>query len=157
MMYYRLTEGLNSVGKLIPESANILGYIKNPEKDYYLSIYKYTEDQKKAAEERIEEMKDGKSFKRDRGVKGIEDVVTNVIGFDFDDGANIDAARLDTIKTVERLLEQNIDVEDIHVSFSGGKGFSVVVNHDKNLTPEQHKHIAQAIAGDLPTDRKSVV
>ena len=153
MMYRRLTTGLNSVGQLIPETANVYDYITNPEKDYYLSIYKYNEQQKKDAEQRIEKVnkKTGELYQRDKGVEGIEDVVTNVLGFDFDSKDNIEIAKQDTITTVERLMSHNIDVEDIHVSFSGGKGFSVVVNHDTNLTPEQHKVLAQAIAGDLGT------
>lgn len=151
-MYQRLSTGLNSVGKLIPETANVYDFIKR-DQDYYLSIYKYNEKQKKDAEQKIEGVnkETGEVYLRDKGVEGIEDVVTNLIGFDFDDGNNIDKAKQDTIKTVERLLNQNIDVEDIHVSFSGGKGFSVVVYHDKELTPDQHKKLAVAIAGDLET------
>lgn len=152
MMYRRLTEGLSSVGRLIPANADVYDYIKNPEKDHYLSIYQYTADQKKMAEEKIEKTdKGGKPYKRDRGIEGIEDVVTNVIGFDFDDGKDIGRAQADTITTVQRLVDQHIDPEDINISFSGGKGFSVVVNHDKKLTPDQHKKLARAIAGDLPT------
>lgn len=153
MMYRRLTEGLSSVGKLIPANANVYNYIKNPDKDYYLSIYKYNEAQKKAAEQRIEKTnkKTGEVYERDQGVEGIEDVVTNVIGFDFDDGQDVGKAQADTIKAVQRLVDQGIDPEDINVSFSGGKGFSVVVQHDKEITPEQHKKLARAIAGDLQT------
>jgi len=153
-MYQRLSEGLNSVGKLIPENANVYNFIKK-DKDYYLSIYKYNEKQKKVAEEKIDavDKQTGEllGYQRDRGIEGIEDVVTNILGFDFDNGKNIEAAKQDTIKTVKRLTEQGIDVNDIQISFSGGKGFSVVVYHDKDLNPAQHKVIAESIAGDLDT------
>lgn len=156
MMYQRLTEGLNSIGKLIPDNSNIQDFLKK-DKDYYLSIYKYTEAHKKIAEEIIDaervdkETKQIIKYKRPRGIESIEDVITNILGFDFDDDANLEKAKQDTITTVERLMDNNIDIEDINVSFSGGKGFSIVVYHDKNLTPSQHRKIAEAIAGDLET------
>lgn len=147
MMYHRLSEGLNSVGKLIPENDNVYSYLKK-DKDYYLSIYKYNDKQKKQAEEIIEVEKDGQKIKRPRGIEGITDVVTNVLAFDFDD-KDLNKAKDDTITTVTRLMEHGFDYDDINVSFSGGKGFSVVVNHDKLINPETHRHIAEAIAGDL--------
>jgi len=156
MMYHRLTDGLYSIGKLIPETANVYDFIKK-DKDYYLSIYKYNEKHKQIAEEIIDAEKVDKDtkqvikYKRPRGIEGIEDVVTNIIGFDFDNKEDINKAKNDTITTVERLIDLNIDIEDIHVSFSGGKGFSVVVYHDKDITPEQHRKIAESVAGDLET------
>lgn len=155
MMYHRLSEGLNSIGKLIPENTDLSKLITK-DKDYYLSVYKYNEKQKADSEIMIEaEQQDEltgevKKYSRPKGVKGIEDVVTNIIGFDFD-GTDLELARQDTLTTVERLADQGIDIHAINVSFSGGKGFSVVVQHDSNLTPEQHKAIAQGIAGDLST------
>jgi replicative DNA helicase len=155
MMYHRLTDSLTSVGKLLPENVNIYDFI-NKDQDYYLSVYKYNEEQKLAAELMIDaEKQDDKGqiikFKRPQGVKGIEDVVTDIIGFDFDHKTDLDLAKADTITVVSRLIEQGIDVDDILVSFSGGKGFSVVVHHDKALTPEEHRTIAEGLAGDLQT------
>lgn len=153
MMYQRLSEGLNSVGKLIPVTANVYDFIKKKDKDYYLSIYKYNENQKKMSEEKVEKTnkETGEVYKRDRGIEGIEDVVTNIVGFDFDSGNDIEIAKRDTITTVQRLIQHGIPEDDILVSFSGGKGFSVVVNHDQDLTPEQHRKIAEGLAGDLAT------
>lgn len=152
MMYQRLSEGLNSVGKLIPVTADVTKLVKK-DKDYYLSIYKYTEAQKKLAEEKVEDTnkETGEVFKRDRGIKGVEDVVTNIIGFDFDSKEDIAKAQKDAVTTVERLMKHGIAENDIQISFSGGKGFSVVVLHDKDITPAQHRTIAEAVAGDLPT------
>lgn len=156
MMYYRLTDDLGSIGKLIPEDSNIYEFV-DLEKDHYLSVYKYSEDQKKDAEIIIDAEKMNKKtgevlkYKRPKGVKGIEDVVTNIIGFDLDHKTDLDRAKKDTITVVERLLQHGLEVDDIHVSFSGGKGFSVVVHHDKDLTPSEHRAIAEGIAGDLDT------
>lgn len=154
MMYQRLTDDLAAVGKLIPENANVYDHITK-DKDYYLSVYKYNEEQKKSAEEIIDavDKKTGEllGYKRDRGIKGIEDVYTNILGFDFDHQTNLDLAKADTITTVSRLIDSGIQIENIEVSFSGGKGFSIVVHHDKNLTPVEHRNIAEGIAGDLTT------
>jgi replicative DNA helicase len=155
-MYQRLTDGLEAIGKLIPENANVYDFI-NKDQDYYLSVYKYSEQQKLEAETIIDAEKLDKvtgkltKYKRIKGVKGVEDVVTNIIGFDFDHKTDLNLAKEDTIKVVERLIESGIDVNDVHVSFSGGKGFSVVVYHDKDLTPIEHKAVAEALAGDLGT------
>ena len=156
MMYYRLTDDLGAIGKLIPTNSNVYDYIKE-DHDYYLSVYQYNETQKKDAEVIIEAEKVDKKtgeifkYKRPKGVKGIEDVTTNILGFDLDHKTDLNLAKQDTIKVVERLIEYGIDVDDICVSFSGGKGFSVVVHHFQDLTPEEHRNIAEGIAGDLST------
>lgn len=156
MMYYRLTEGLNSVGKLIPENSDIYKFI-NKDQDYYLSVYKYNESQKIDAEKLITVEKTNKdtgqieSYQRMKGVEGIEDVKTNLLIFDFDHKTDLSIAKRDTIKVVERLIDSGLSVDDINVSFSGGKGFSVVLHHDKALNPNEHKALAEGLAGDLQT------
>lgn len=157
MMYYRLTKTLNDIGTFIPENSNVYDYIKS-DKDYYLSIYKYNENQKKQAEEIVDKEKEDKKtgkviqFKAPRGVSGINDVQTNVLVFDFDDEHDLNKAKEDTITLVKRLIENhNIDPDHINVSFSGGKGFSVVIKHNQTLDPKTHKDIAQSLAGDLVT------
>lgn len=156
MMYHRLTQGLSDVGKFIPETDDVYNYIKG-NKDYYLSIYKYNEEQKKLAEEIIEvedldNLGQKITYQRPRGVSGITDVETDLLIFDFDKENDLNKAKEDTITTVKRLVEEyDIDPDDLNVSFSGGKGFSVVIKHNESLTPERHKEIARAIAGDLST------
>ena len=146
MNYYRLTKSLNDIGIFISEDTNPFDVIETQDQDYYISIYKYTEEQKKAAEQIIE--KNG--YKRPAGVSGINDVVTNKLVFDFD-SQDLNKAKSDTSECVERLVENGVQVENINISFSGNKGFSVVVNHDQSLTPKQHKNLAKQIAGDLET------
>lgn len=148
-MYLRLTRNLNSIGKLIPETENPFNLI-NQDEDYYLSIYKYSEDQKKYATEIIEKVaKETKeAYTGPRGVSGILEVVTNKLVFDFD-SSDLEIARQSTITAYERLLEIGFKNKDIQVSFSGNKGFSIVIEHDQELTPKQHKAIGKSIAGDL--------
>lgn len=146
MNYYRLTKSLNDIGIFISEDTNPFDVIETQDQDYYISIYKYNEDQKNAAEQIIE--KNG--YKRPAGVSGINDVVTNKLVFDFD-SQDLNKAKSDTFECVERLIENGVQVENINISFSGNKGFSVVVNHDQTLTPKQHKKLAKQIAGDLET------
>src|SRR5690606_20660298 len=142
MKYYRLTKSLNDIGTFISEDTNPFDVIETQDQDYYISIYKYTEDQKKAAEQIIE--KNG--YKRPAGVSGINDVTTNKLVFDFD-SEDLNKAKTDTIECVNRLIENGVDVKNINISFYGNKGISVVVNHDRELTPKQHKSLAKQIAG----------
>lgn len=151
--YRRLTDGLDRVGKLIPANENPFNYVTDTKKDWYLSVYEYNEDHKKHAEKIVEKKskKTGKSFKREQGIEGIEDVVTNILVFDVDCKKDLDAARKDCVAICERLDSMGIPFESQNISFSGGKGFSVVVEHDKSLSPSEHINIAKEIAGDLET------
>lgn len=154
--YRRLTDGLNSVGKLIPANENPFKYISDRNKDWYLSVYKYNENHKKIAETKIQKEKNGKKFTRDKGVEGIEDVSTNLLIFDVDCKNDLEKARKDCIAICERLDSAGILFDKQNISFSGGKGFSVVVEHDQELTPSEHKAIAESIAQDLDTFDTSV-
>lgn len=155
--YRRLTDGLNRVGKLIPANENPYNYITDTSKDWYLSIYKYNDSHKKLAEQTItvekvdKKTKEKIKYERDRGIDGIEDVTTNILVFDVDSKHDLTKAKLDCITICERLDSYGIPYDQQNISFSGGKGFSVVVEHDIELTPEEHKSIAESIAGDLET------
>lgn len=161
MMYRRLTDGLNDVGKLIPENESPYLHVKK-DKDYYLSIYKYNEQQQKDAIKIIDAVRTDKKtgeeiqYKRIKGVKNVENVTTDMLVFDFDDEHNPGKAQIDTVTAVERLVEQNVDPDNIIISFSGNKGFSVVMYHDKLITPDEHRKLAGAIAGDLQSWDTSV-
>ena len=155
--YRRLTDGLNRVGKLIPANDNPFNYVKDTDKDWYLSVYKYTEKHKEIAEKRILAEKVDKNtkekivYERDQGVEGIEDVLTNVLVFDVDSKTDLEKAQQQCVSICERLDSIGIPFNKQNISFSGNKGFSVVVEHDKNLTPTEHRNIAENIAKDLDT------
>jgi hypothetical protein len=142
MDYVRISEGFNKY-KLIPSTQNIYEVIQDKEKDYYVSIFKYNEDQYQ-------------QWLKTRTVAGIKDVTTNILFFDFDNSSNIEKARQDTITLVERLITDGIDQSAIQVCFSGNKGFSVQVNTDKVFTQDEFKNITFHYAEDLSTFDKVV-
>lgn len=133
-MYRRICENLNDYGKLVPAKDSISKYIKNRNKDYYVSVYKYTEQHKE-------------KFEKDNTVAGIKDVITDTLIFDFDDENNLDNARKDALTLVQRLKSKGVDGYDIF--YSGSKGFHVSFQMDKELSPKEAKAVAKELAGDL--------
>jgi hypothetical protein len=73
------------------------------------------------------------------------------LAFDLDSKKDLDLAKKDTIAICERLHSMGIPYEEQNIAFSGGKGFSITLVHDKNLTPDEHRYLAENIAGDLKT------
>jgi replicative DNA helicase len=153
--YKRLTCGLKAVGKLIPANENPFNYITDTSKDWYLSVYNYNDDHKKLAEKKIKVQrvdkvtKESIEYERDKGVEGIEDVYTTSLVFDLDSKTDLDLAKKDCISVVERLNSVGISLDSLNISFSGGKGFSVVVEHETKLSPKEHESICETLAGDL--------
>lgn len=141
--YYNFKETLASKPKLVTtEQLNEITL--NPNKDYYLSIFKYNEEQKKNAEST-------------GSVASIKDVVTDTLVWDFDCKENIEKARQDTLELGRRLVsEYNVDPDIIYCYTSGNKGFHVVVPLNKEITPDQFKHAISEIAKGLPTFDTSV-
>lgn len=137
MEYVRFADGLKSY-ELIPATDNIFNRIKSFEKDYYISIFKYNEEQ-------------FKYWKENKTVSGIKDVTTNILFFDFDSADNPELARKDTITLVSRLLSSGIPGESIQIAFSGNKGFHVKVDTNERLSQEEFKHVTFALASDLNT------
>jgi archaellum biogenesis ATPase FlaH/DNA primase catalytic subunit len=135
-MYVRLCKSLDDRGKLIPKSTDVYKYI-DTEKDSYISVYDYNEEHKK-------------QFDEAGTIAGITNVTTNKLIFDFDSG-NVDEARLDTIKCVQRLKDSGIDTDDINIYFSGGKGFHVVLDTNVEFDPKVAKNAALKVAQDLKT------
>lgn len=142
MRYVRLTEGLEDKGTLVrPEEVN--DYIDTVN-DFYTSIYYYNEDHLKR-------------FNEKGTVKGIADVVTDKLVFDFDSKDNMEVARTDAIETIARLQKFNINEENVEIYFSGNKGFTLVVTLPREVTPEEMANIAiQKIGYGLTTLDKSI-
>lgn len=138
MQYINLREGLNSKPHLVKSEENIDKLVKNPNKDYYISLFKYSEDHKKYLEEK-------------GTLSGIRDTIGDRLYFDFDNKSNLDLARQDAIKAAERLVESGIPEDAIACYFTGSKGFNLEVKLTDRITPEQFKAIVFQIAGDLPT------
>lgn len=134
--YVRLVKTLVGNGILVkPEEVN--SNIDNPAIDHYTSAYYYTP-------EHFEQ------FKKTGTISGIEDVKTDKIWFDFDSKDKLNDAKEDAIVLIER-LQQYTEPEKLEIYFSGKKGFNVVLNLTKEITPKQVKAIAKKFAGDLKT------
>lgn len=136
MKYIRVTENGFSKARLIPEDSNLFKLIKTDrDKPWFYSTYRYSEEHKK-------------HFDENNSVAGIRDVTTNMIWWDFD-AKKIEDARVSTLKLVGRLIGDGFPEDTIKVNYSGNKGFHVIINVDKELTPYQVEQIAAKYAGDL--------
>lgn len=141
-MYSVFKQSVSAKPKFIPYPSN--PPITNKELDYYTSIFQYTEEQRKQAEER-------------GSVAGIRNVSTDRLYFDFDKLDNLEAARQDAITLAKRLITYGIDSEEIQACFTGQKGFSVEVKLNKRITNEEFKGAVVKLAGDLKTFDFSVM
>ena len=136
--YFNFKEGLSGKAKLMTLK-EIQAFKTNPELEYYTSIYHYNDTHKKKVDET-------------GSIKGITDVTTNTLVFDFDSKDDVEKARLDVVTLGHRLVDDyNIDPDNIECFFSGNKGLHVIVPLDREITPEQFKSITNKMAGDLPT------
>ncbi len=137
MLYQVFKESVNSKPKFIPFSAkNTQRYDLN--KDYYISLFQFTEEQKKLAEAK-------------GTIKGIKDTTTNKLYFDFDSKENLEDARQDAITLAKRLIDLGIHEDNIHACFTGYKGFSIEIKLNKRITNPEFKAAVTALAGDLKT------
>lgn len=137
MQYIRLSEGFKNY-KLIPITDNPWDHVKTNNRDYYLSLYQYTDDHYK-------------QWKATKSVAGFAGVSTDRILFDFDSKENIAAAQSDALEVITRLAKTGVPQENIQVSFSGSKGFCIEVQAKEHFSPEEFKNITFALADDLKT------
>lgn len=137
MMYVNIRETVNSKPRLIPDTENLQNIITHTT-DWYRSLYKYTEEQKKKIEET-------------GTVSGIRDTLTDILFFDFDSKDDIEKARVDALEVANRLLEAGFSEDSIGCYFTGSKGFSLELQIDDLLTPDQFKAVTANLAGDLET------
>lgn len=136
--YVRLCKGVNDKGILINEN-QVWDFI-NDDKDYYQSVYYYNEEQ-------------FQQFSTKGTIKGIKDVTTNKLVFDFDNKEDPDKARQDALILINRLTNNwGIKRSDIACYFSGNKGYNVVLELKQSLTPKQAGELAISKFGvNLPT------
>lgn len=134
--YVRIAEGLDDSGFLYPkddfEKSLQEGFAS--ENDQYSSVYLYNEDHYK-------------QFQTTKSVRGIKNVVTDRIIFDFDSDSDPELARKDTLELVNRLKAKSIDPDNIDLYWSGKKGFTVNVKLDRTITPEVHEKVALDVFG----------
>jgi len=135
--YYRLNEGLTKY-KLIPTNEDVWDHITSNDKDWYKSLYTYTD-------------KHYQQWKTTGTVAGIKDVVTHSLFFDFDSKEDINKAKQDALTVIERLRKAGYGDMEIQTSYTGSKGYAVEVETTDSLTPDEFKNVTQALAGDLST------
>ena len=145
--YYRLCKTVHDYGKFISVNEDVYKHIDSFDVPYYKSIYRFTEEQKKQAEEIITV----KGKNRPRGVSGITDVTTSTLVWDFDNINNIEQAQKDAIELFSRLREHGIGEPFIQIYFSGKKGFGIEVETNGKFTPGEFKSITSNLAKDLET------
>jgi hypothetical protein len=137
-LFVNVRQGLNSRPQLVDIKEDINKFITNRDKDYYVSLYKYTEEHKKILE-------------KTGTLSGIRNTVTSTLYFDFDSKADLEKARADAIEVANRLMTRGFEEDNIGCYFTGGKGFSIEVEIDDYITPEKFKAITVDVAGDLET------
>lgn len=143
MEYIRLNKGLADKSyKLIPATENIYDYIDHNQ-DYYSSIYRYNESQYQ-------------DWKAKGTIAGIADVNTNLLVWDFDDKDNVANAKSQTDTLITRLIDSGVTPNAIQISFSGSKGFAVVVEGKRKFNPDEFKAITAKMAKDLDAYDDSV-
>lgn len=144
--YTRITEALEDKGYLIPveqyEKTLNDGFVS--EHDQYASVYMYNQKQYD-------------QFEKSGTIKGIKDVVTNKLVFDFDNKEDQELARKDATKLLSVLGSQGIKDDNLELYWSGYKGFTVIVHLDRTITPEMHSSLALDFFGkSLSTLDKNV-
>lgn len=136
--YHNFKQGVTGSPNLLTQE-EINAIPKDNAKDYYTSIFRYTDEHKRQA-------LDTKS------IKGIKDVRTNKLVWDFDDATSPENARQDVLALATRLNHKyDIGGEEMAVYFSGNKGFHFVVTLEHDITQEQFKNITSDLAKDLKT------
>jgi KaiC/GvpD/RAD55 family RecA-like ATPase len=120
MKYVRLCKGVSDKGTLVSKE-QVMDLVDDTH-DWYVSTFSYTEEHKK-------------KFEESGSIRGIEDVSTDYLYWDFDDKVDPQKA-MDDAKTLVSRLSKNMSGEP-EIYMSGGKGFHVIVKVDHDLTPEQ--------------------
>ena len=143
MNYIRVTKGLVDKGQLISPN-DLYDFVTDSEKDYYASVFRYKPEH-------------FETFKKTGSIRGINDVTTNQLIFDFDSKTDLEKTRQDALTAIERLQKYGIKDSTIQIYFSGNKGFTVQVELNRFLSPEQVRTIAlKKIAYGLDTADSSV-
>jgi len=137
-LYVNVRRGLNSKPMLVNIKEDINKFITNRDQDWYVSLYKYTDEHLQTLEET-------------GTLAGIKNTTTNTLYFDFDSKADLAIAQKDAIEVANRLITRGLDEDNIGCYFTGGKGFSVEVEINDYITPDKFKAITADIAGDLGT------
>lgn len=132
--FYRVWAGKTKTSWMVP--ADKLDGLKG-RNSHFVSTCFYTPEQ-------VE------TFKKTKTVKGITDVKTNQLWFDFDSHTDLNKPKEDAIELVDRITEY-FHSDSIEIYYSGFKGFHVLVKLDREITPYQVKKIVTKFGDNLET------
>jgi replicative DNA helicase len=142
--YVRISKGLSDYSLIEKAELDISKIITQAgSKDIYYGIYTYTE-------------KHYNKWKSEKTLRGVRDVTTDKIVFDFDDQHNTENARKDTLEVVDRLVGSGIELSNINIYFSGNRGYHIILNLQDKIDREFYESIVDFYAGGLNTLDKSV-
>lgn len=134
--YVRLCNSFYDKGILVKEK-DVHDKVSS-DKEWYQSTYYYDQNHYN-------------QFQKTGSIKGIRDVSTNKLWFDFDSEHDPSIAQKDAIQVVDRLNKHGIDDKNIEVYFSGNKGFHINVTLNRELKPKQVANICSSIGRELDT------
>lgn len=134
-MFQALKNGLSGTPQILPYPTDLKPHITDPNRDWYKSLYQYNSEHKKLIEEK-------KSF------KGIEDTTTDRLVFDMD-SSDLEIARIQTSQLIGRLIDDGFDPESIQLFFTGKKGFSLEIEIQERINPDQFKTITKKLSIDF--------
>ena len=161
-MFYRLCCGLTE-GDFYSVEISPYDIIDDKNKDWYKSVYLYTEKQVNDAQEMVEVLnkKTGDKYKRKRGIGkllGSEGTkydtmiaITNKLVWDFDSEENVELAKRDLLELIRRLEKYGISDEQIEIQYSANKGFHCIIETTAEFTAAEHRAIALTLADGLLT------
>lgn len=141
-MYQALKKGLAGQPKFIPLTDKILPHISEPEKSWFVTLYKYSQDQ-------VEE------YKKNGKIKGIRGATTNQLFFDFD-STDLNEAKENTANFIGKLIEDGFPEDSLQLFYSGGKGFSIHVDLSEFITHEQFVSIIKQFHIQYKLDPKII-
>jgi hypothetical protein len=143
MYYRRFTNSLTDKGTLVPiNKCNEYRQSLDANSEHYLSIYEYNEEQYQ-------------EFLKTGSVKGVEDVTTTRLVWDFD-SVSLELAKADALELCGRLEEKGFNPDQLEIYFSGNKGFHVCVEIFDRINVDTFKNITYSLASDLKTYDKKI-
>jgi KaiC/GvpD/RAD55 family RecA-like ATPase len=137
MNYVRLCKGVKDKGILV-DPAEVENLIDSNH-DWYASVFYYNHNQYL-------------HFQETKSIRGIKDVTTNKLVFDFDNEQNPDKARIEAQNLIYKLTELGVQEKDFEIYFSGNKGFNIVITLDRYLNPSQIQQLAEKIGSGIKYD-----
>ena len=145
--YYNFKQKVTDLPKLL--TIDEINKIKiNPKDEHYISIFRYNDEH-----EQLYKAGDKPSIKGSK----FHNVVTNVLVWDFDDSKTPENSRQDVIELAHRLVDKyDIEGDDMHISYSGNRGFHLELKLDHDITQEQFKKATTEIVAGLKTYDASV-